>query len=221
MNEIAAKRKQDQKLSVAINAAIRRAREEASREAAEALKRKQAEDVANNRGKPATNPKTTTPAVVKNETKVTRPGSVFDADPESKALSDDFEKNRGSLPWPVESGRISMHFSRQKVEGLNIDYDNPGITIETEAGKSVKAVFEGEVAAVINVGPVQGVILKHGKYFSTYSNLESASVSKGQTVKRGQVIGRVAEKEDGQGELEFLISNERNQNFNPEIWLRK
>ncbi len=223
MNEMAAKRKQDQKLSVAINAAIRRAREEAAREsAAAAAKKKQAEDAAgtSSKGAAATKISAAEP-VAKNEKKVTKTASVFDADPEARALSEDFEKNRGSLPWPVESGRISMHFSRQKVEGLNIDYDNPGITIETQAGKSVKAIFDGEIAAVFSVGPVQGVIIKHGKYFSTYSNLESASVSKGQQVKRGQVIGRVAEKEDGQGDLEFLISNERNQNFNPESWLRK
>lgn len=222
LNEIAAKRKQDQKLSAAINAAIRRAREEAAREAAAALKRRQAEDLASGKTA-ATAPKAGGSApVVKNETKPVKSISVFDADPESKALSDDFEKNRGSLPWPMESGRISMHYGRQKVEGLErIDYDNPGITIETEAGKSVKAVFDGEVAAVINIGPVEGVIIKHGKYFTTYSNLSSSSVSKGQQIKRGQVIGKVADKGDGQGDVEFLISNEKNQNFDPEKWLRR
>lgn len=229
MSEMAAKRKQDQKVSLAINAAIRRAREEAAKEASAALKRKQAENLANaSKSKPAasttTNPGSTASApVAKNETKIEKqPASIFDADPESKALSNDFENNRGSLPWPIESGRVSMHFGRQRVEGLEkIDYDNPGITIETQAGKAVKAVFDGEVAAVMNIGPVQGVILKHGKYFTTYSNLSSATVSKGQQVKRGQVIGHIAEKEDGQGDLEFLISNERNQNFNPEAWLRR
>lgn len=218
MKEMAAKRKQDQKLSAAINAAIRRAREEAAREAAAAAaKKRQTEDLANaGRTKAVTTPKTTGSApVASKEPKVNKTTSVFDADPASKALSDDFEKNRGSLPWPIESGRVSMHFSRQKVEGLNIDYDNPGITIETEAGKSVKAVFDGQVTYIFYIGEVQGVVIKHGKYFSTYSNLSSASVTKGQQVNRGQVIGQVADKGDGQGELEFIISNEKNQNFNP------
>jgi septal ring factor EnvC (AmiA/AmiB activator) len=224
LTEMAAKRKQDQKISVAINAAIRRAREVAAREATAALKKKQAADLANvSKNKPAAGSNTNSGAAeVAKETRTAPAASVFDADPESKALSDDFEKNRGSLPWPIESGRISMHFGRQKVEGIeSISYDNPGITIETSAGKSVKAVFEGEVAAVMNIGPVQGVILKHGKYFTTYSNLASATVSKGQQVKRGQVIGHVAEKEEGQGDIEFLISNEKNQNVNPESWLRR
>ena len=219
--EIAAKRKQDQKLASAITTVIRRAREEAAREAAAAARKKEAEEAAIAKNKAATSPGTAATApVAKAETRAKKPLSVFDADPASKALSDDFEKNKGSLPWPIEAGRVSMHFGRQKVEGLNIQYDNPGITIETDAGKSVKAVFDGEVFAVFHVGEVQAIVIKHGKYFSTYSNLTSASVSKGQEVKRGQAIGRVAEKEDGSGDIEFIISNEKNQNFNPESWLR-
>jgi septal ring factor EnvC (AmiA/AmiB activator) len=219
--EIAAKKKQDQKLASAINTAIRRAREEAAREAAAAAKKKQAEEAVTAAKTKTTTPgATTTAPVAKTEPRVTKPESVFDADPASKALSDDFEKNRGSLPWPIESGRVSMHFGRQRVEDLKIDYDNPGITIETDAGKSVRAVFDGEVATVFFVGDVQAIVLKHGKYFTTYSNLVSATVSKGQQVKRGQVIGRVAEKSDGSGDIEFLISNEKSQNFDPEKWLR-
>lgn len=225
MAEIAAKRKQDQKLAAAITTAIRRAREAAMKEAATAAKKKQAEDLANaSKNKPAISSKAATSAAeseVKHEAKVAKTLSPFDADPESRALSADFEKNRGSLPWPIDKGKISMHFGIQRVEGLEkITYDNQGITIETDAGKAVMAVFDGEIRSVMNIGEVQGVIIKHGKYFTTYSNLSSASVSKGQQVKRGQVIGHVADKGDGDGDLEFLISNEKG-NVNPEPWLRK
>ena len=150
---------------------------------------------------------------------VSKTPSLFDNRAEIKALSDNFEKNRGNLPWPISAGNVSMHFGRQTyIDKINID--NPGITIESSAGSSVKAVFDGEVSAIINVGPVQGVILKHGKYFTTYSNLSSVSVSKGQQVKMGQVLGKLEEKDEGRGELEFLITNDKNQNENPERWLR-
>ncbi|MBC8035253.1 MAG: peptidoglycan DD-metalloendopeptidase family protein [Chitinophagaceae bacterium] len=227
-SELAAKKKQNQKLNASIAAAIRRAREEATREAIAAAKKKQSEEAAVAvKNKPAATPRTTattsgtepaTTAIVSTRPKPAE--SVFDADPASKALSNDFEKNKGSLPWPIESGTISMHFGNQKVEGTGVTYNNPGITIETTAGKSVKAVFDGEVSSVFSIGAAQAVILKHGKYFTTYSNVESTTVSKGQSVKRGQVIARVAEKYDGQGDLDFLISNERSLNFNPESWLR-
>jgi septal ring factor EnvC (AmiA/AmiB activator) len=212
VKELNDKRKQDQKLAVAIRAAIERAKREAIAEA----KRKAA--VA-----PKTNPVASTPAanaIAAEPKKSTRSYSALDADPESRKLSDNFEKNRGSLPWPIESGRISMHFGRQKVEGLTIDYVNPGLTFETEPGKTVKAVFEGEVTAVSNIGPVQMIVIKHGRYFTAYSNLAAVSVNKGQQVKTGQSIGRVAENDAVNGELEFLISNDANHNFDPEKWLR-
>lgn len=218
-NEIAAKKKQDLNVSKAITAAIRRATEAAAKEAA--AKRK-AEALANTNRNAATTTAPSTAPVAKNETRVIKPSkSIFDDDPATRALSDDFEKNRGSLPWPIESGRVSMHYGPQAIEGTTVRYDNKGITIETDAGKSVKAVFDGEVTGVISIGSVDAVVIKHGKYFSTYSNLESVSVSKGQQVKRGQVIGKVAEKDAGDGDLEFLISNDKDQYLNPESWLRR
>jgi septal ring factor EnvC (AmiA/AmiB activator) len=216
MKDLADKKKQDMKLATAITAAIRRARDEATREAAANAKRNADAPVAKNNAPSNANTGSniSKPKVGNNSRSV----SVFDADPEAKALSDNFEKNRGSLPWPV-TGNVSMHYGPQKYFG-EITYDNPGITIEAGAGASVKAVFDGDVTAVISIGPVQGVILKHGKYFTSYSNLSSVSVSKGQQIKRGQVIGKVAEKDDGKGDIEFLISNDANHNFDPEKWLR-
>jgi septal ring factor EnvC (AmiA/AmiB activator) len=64
------------------------------------------------------------------------------------------------------------------------------------------------------------VIVRHGKYFTSYSGLASASVSRGQQVKLGQTLGRVAEKEDNMGELEFIIMNDKLMNLNPRAWLR-
>lgn len=216
---MAAKRKQDANLRAAISAAIRREIEAENKRIAAA---KAAEDKKNATVKTdASKNGATTPIgpVKAPERKPTGNASVFDSRPEIKAVSDNFEKNRGNLPWPVAQGTVSMRYGRQNYFE-KVDYDNPGITIETAAGSSVKTVFDGEVTAIVNVGGVQGVIIKHGKYFTTYSNLESVSVSKGQSVKMGQVIGRVSEKEDGRGELEFLISNDKYQNYDPEKWLR-
>jgi septal ring factor EnvC (AmiA/AmiB activator) len=64
------------------------------------------------------------------------------------------------------------------------------------------------------------VIVRHGKFLSTYSGLSSANVSKGQQVKLGQVLGTIAEKAGGLGELDFIITNDKNSNQNPRLWLR-
>ncbi|MDI3318873.1 murein hydrolase activator EnvC family protein [Pinibacter soli] len=246
------KRKQDIALRNAINAAIRReidaarkkamAEEAAAKKAAEAKRladaeaAKKAADIAKANNASKNNAPTTTanpPAT--NNAATTVPATTAPVKPkpsnnynsldreETKAMSESFEKNKGNLPWPMSSGVVVMHFGKQNYGGL-VTYDNPGITIEAGTGSTVKAVFDGEVLAVTSVGPVEAVIIQHGKYITSYSNLSSTSVSKGQTIKMGQVIGKLAEKDDNRGELEFLItnviSNERSVNLDPEKWLR-
>jgi len=218
MKEFADKKKQDLKLSSAITAAINRAKAAAIAEA-----RKNAEVAARN------NAANASPAIKNNATSSTSAAtaprklenvSSFDADPAAKKLSDNFEKNRGSLPWPIESGKISMRFGPSTIPGTTLHTDNKFLTFETEAGRSVKVIFDGEVVLVTYIGDVQAVIVRHGKYFTSYSNLSSVNVTKGQQVKTGQVLGKVAEKDDNLGELELGISNDANRSFDPEKWLR-
>ncbi|HTL07331.1 MAG TPA: peptidoglycan DD-metalloendopeptidase family protein [Chitinophagaceae bacterium] len=220
LKDIADKKRQDLKLSAAITAAINRARMAAIAEA-----KKNAEITAKNNAAAAKNNTSTTAPAKSNNTVAAAPKriekeSTFDADPAAKKLSDNFERNRGSLPWPIESGRISMRFGPSTIPNTHIYTDNKFLTFETEAGRAVKVIFDGEVSMVTYIGDVQAVIVRHGKYFSTYSNLSSVSVTKGQQVKTGTVIGRVAEKDDNMGELELGISNDANRSFDPEKWLR-
>ena len=81
----------------------------------------------------------------------------------------------------------------------------------------MKAVFDGEVQSIFSVGDVQAVMIRHGKYFTTYSNLSTVSVTKDEQVKTGQIIGRVS---DG-GQLEFLISDDKIRPLDPERWLHR
>jgi septal ring factor EnvC (AmiA/AmiB activator) len=197
----------------AIAAAIRRARDEAIREAKKKdaiAKANEEKEAANNKTtNPAvTNPATTTPAKPK-------PVVIFDSRADL-AMSDNFEKERGHLPWPVDAGNISMHFGPQTY--LNkLKYNNQGITIEANGGTSVKAVFAGVVQSVFNVGDVSAVMIRHGKYFTTYSNLASVNVSKGQEVKTGQLLGKISEI----GQLEFVLSDDKSRTLDPEKWLRR
>ncbi len=213
--EMNAKQKQDNILSGSIAAAIRRARDLAIKEA----KKKDAE--------PRTNPtptKTanlsnssntnTNPVAASTETKA-KTYTVFKTS-EDIRLSDNFEKNKGHLPWPVASGTIAMAWGpHEYIHG--VIHNNQGITIETNAGTTVKTVFDGEVQAVFSVGDVDAVVVRHGKYFTTYSNLEGITVSKGQQVKTSQSLGRVSTI----GQLEFVLSDEKDHMFDPEKWLRR
>src|SRR5918993_768154 len=174
-SQIAAKKKQMKKVSNAIAAAIKRAQDEARKEALAKAKlakaRLDAEAKANaaeNRTTATTNaPVRTAPA----KTKAAAPVSVLLASDADVKLNANFEINRGSLPWPVDKGYTIMRFGTQKMEDVGIVIDNPGITIGSDVGSTVKSLFDGEVSSVTNIDNMQVVIIKHGRYFTTYSNL--------------------------------------------------
>jgi septal ring factor EnvC (AmiA/AmiB activator) len=226
--QMAAKQRQDAKLEGAITAAINRARREAMKEAARknAADEKAASDraaaadrnaaAAANRSGTRPGEEVAAPATL-DVVKASSRAVPFSSDADLN-LSGDFERNRGKLPWPV-SGTISMTFGRHEyIKG--IFHDNAGVTIDVQPGAAVKAVFKGEVQAIFNVGDVQAVMIRHGKYFTTYSNLGTVSVTKGEQVGTGQIIGRVG-GDMATPQLEFVLSDAQGRNQDPERWLRR
>jgi murein hydrolase activator len=228
--QIAAKKKRDRDLKNALTAIIRREieaakKKEADRIAAEKKERiriaaeKKKNEVAAN----AANP-TATPVITPDKPEVVekKPESYLELNARDVKLGTDFSNNKGKLPWPVDKSFVKIPFGRYKVEGFeNIYDDNPGLTIGTQAGSSVKSVFNGEVMAIHNYGEGAAVIIRHGKYITTYSNLSSVSVSKGSIVTTGFVIGRAGDADDGSGgQVNFMLMIENN-NVNPASWLRR
>lgn len=213
--QVKEKRKQDAKIRNAITAMIRREIEIARAEAAKKEKERLAELKKN---KPASNTNST-----ENNTtaKTTKPanrnsGSILVSSEADIALNASFEKNKGSLPWPAD-GFVISHFGPNQYPG-GIDYNNPGVSIGTKASATVKAVFDGEVTLVSYIDDKQAVFIKHGKYFTVYSNLASSDVKRGDKVSTGQVIGKSGLNDEGQGEVDFILMKE-NENINPESWL--
>ncbi len=224
-NQISAKQKQIQKVNNAIAAAIKKAQEDARKEAlakAAALKKAQdeAERIAKKNAGANTGTSTNTKSVATTP-KTTAPKKAESVllNAENIALNDKFEKNRGSLPWPLDRGIILMHYGPNVLpSGTRLEVTS--VTISADIGTPVKAVFDGTVTAVQPVEDMQVVIIQHGKYFTTYSNLSGVSVQKGQQVKTGQVLGKVSANFDGVGAIDFYVSNE-NSNYDPEKWLRR
>ena len=216
--QVRAKRKQDARLKSMISAMIRREIEMARIEAAKKEKARLAANRKNNAS--LSSSKGASPGSVAKNTPAERsrpPGSVLVSTEADKELDANFEKNKGALPWPVD-GYVTAHFGSNKLPG-NIIYDNPGVTIGAKIGAPVKAVFEGEVTLVSYIEDKQAVFIKHGKYFTVYSNLSSTTVQRGDHVATGQVIGRVGSNDEGDGQVDFILMMEST-NVNPEEWLR-
>ncbi len=213
--QIAAKKKKDADLKRSISIIIQReiaARKKA--EAEEAARLRKVEEA-----NPASAEKTTT--TTKAPVKKTSPATI-PLNAKEVALSSSFATNKGKLPWPVDNGSVCIPFGTYSIPGTSIRGDNPGITICTQIGASVKSVFSGEVIGVFNMGDGMAVTISHGKYFTTYSNLTNVSVQKGSNVATGQTIGRAgADDEDASaGKIDLLLMIEKNE-VNPSPWLRR
>lgn len=234
--QIAAKKKKDRDLQNAILAIVRReikAAEDAAKAKAkaEADAKKKDEELAKKNNtvvKPETNPAptgttpTTTTAVTKRNEPTSRPASYLDLNAKDVALNSSFAANRAKLPWPVDNGVVTLRFGSNKIENTLLTFDNPGITISTPSpGVAVKAVFDGEVSGVYNLGDGMVITIRHGKYFTTYSNLSGVTVTKGSVVKTGQQIGKAGKDDEGSGgQVDFILMIET-KNVDPLPWLRR
>ena len=189
----------------------RRKAEEEARAAARAAAAAAAKAKAENRDVAAV-PK------VRTITKNSSNSEVLNATPEAAKLSSDFLDNRGSLPWPVTNGSVKQGFGIYYDE-TRIKNESLGWDIKTNAGASVRAVFQGEVSNVKDVSGTYLVVIKHGEYFTAYSNLKSVSVRAGQKVSTKQVIGTVAtDSSTGEAIVSFSLYKGTNP-VNPKIWL--
>jgi septal ring factor EnvC (AmiA/AmiB activator) len=127
-------------------------------------------------------------------------GSILNSTPEAAKLSADFVSNRGKLPWPVANGIVTEYFGRSTI-GNGVTKDSQGWTLRTNPGSSIRAIFEGTVQRIIDIGGATTVMVKHGEYFTIYKNLGSVNVSVGQKVSTKQTLGTA----DQQAEVEIQI----------------
>lgn len=243
--DINQKKKDQKKVQDAIRAVIRKEIEDARRKAAaEELARKKAaeaerkrreeerkralaaaNDAARNNNTAAnTPPPAERPAPAESPAeKPSRVINVLEATPEAVALSDNFEANKGKIPWPIESGIILSFFGKQKNADMErITEENDGIRFGTRRGGNVKAVFEGEIRRVFTVpGAGYVVMIRHGQYFTNYIGLQNINVKSGDKVRTGQVIGTARSNEDeSAGVVELQIyKGQVLQNTN--VWIRR
>lgn len=136
-------------------------------------------------------------------------------------MEGDFEKYRGSLPWPTSSNRILHPFGIVKEQRFGTEFKNAGIDIATKPEERVIAVAPGRVAHISWLrGYGRIVILEHaGGYFSVYGNLGKVQVIKDERVSNGQVIGYTAPDGWLEGaKLHFEIRKGKME-VNPVDWL--
>lgn len=127
---------------------------------------------------------------------------------------------RGALDWPV-TGRVTAGFGRAATGRFGTAVVRNGIDVAAPEDTPVLAVHEGTVAYA---EPFTGfgvlVIVDHGDdAFSLYGNLATATVARGDRVRRGNEIGTVGLAPAGGSALYFELRID-GRPVDPLQWLR-
>ena len=147
--------------------------------------------------------------------------SSFVMTPEAALMAKNFSENKGKLIWPVERGIKRQGYGVYK-DALypGIQHRSNGVIIATDEGAKARAVFDGEVIAILAVpGGNKGVQIKHGNYISTYYNLSSLYVKKGDKVSVKDELGEIyTNRFNGLTQLKFYLYQDATR-LNPEEWI--
>jgi murein hydrolase activator len=232
--QIKEREKQRQKVLLAVNAVIRREIDEA-RKRDEAKRLKALEDqkkaaaaskpndvVAKNNtpAKPVKKANDNEPSTGMTSVAKDRTYSPLESTPEGMEMSLNFENNRGRLPWPVSNGIVTIDFGVTNMEGTKLAQKSDCIEVSVPVGSNVRCVADGEVVSTTEVAGILVVMVKHGKYFTGYQNLSSVTVSRGQSVKAGTILGKSGIAIDGEGAIQFYLINDKGVPQNPKPWLK-
>ena len=156
-----------------------------------------------------------------NKAAVGKNKAVFTLTPEAQLIGKNFTANKGKLPWPVEQGVVTLGFGTQThpmVKTTKIQSN--GVTIATPGKTKVRSVFKGKVMQVFSFkGSNPGVLIQHGNYITSYSNLAAVYVKKGETIDAKQAIGEVfTHPTSGKSELKFSVFQNTTP-VNPKSWI--
>lgn len=162
--------------------------------------------------------------IIEEEARKMNKGSIYGVlTPEQELVGNDFRKNKGKLPWPVDRGIITTGFGSNEFPGLKgSSVNNDGVDINSAPGTKVRAVFEGDVTKVFAIlGANYTVLIRHGEFLSVYQNLVDVRVKTGDKVLTKEVLGEAfTDKEYNVSMVHFEVWRERNI-LNPEEWLSK
>jgi septal ring factor EnvC (AmiA/AmiB activator) len=143
--------------------------------------------------------------------------------PEQELVGNDFKRNKGRLPWPVEKGIITVGYGSHEIAGLRgSSIQNNGVDITSAPGTEVRAVFEGEVTKVFAIlGANYTVLIRHGEFLSVYQNLVNVRVKTGDKVLTKERLGEAyTDENENVASIHFEVWQERNI-LNPEEWISK
>ena len=128
---------------------------------------------------------------------------------------------RGRLEWPVR-GRVSAPFGKFRHPEFSAEIVRKGIDIDAPEGGEIKAVEKGRVVYAERFsGYGNMVILDHGeRYYTIYGHLAEIVKKSGESVTRGEVLGRAGESDSLAGAKLYFEIRKDGHSLDPLPWLR-
>ncbi|BDS14726.1 murein hydrolase activator EnvC family protein [Aureispira anguillae] len=134
-----------------------------------------------------------------------------------------FAQQRGQLMSPIYHGVIVGYYGRRNHPLFqDVIVNNNGIDIKGQYNSVVRNVYKGEVVSIFTIpGFNNAVMVKHGNYYTTYSNIAKVYVKKGQRLKTGGQIGTIGRDTNAGGHvLHFEVWHNKSKE-NPANWIKR
>lgn len=133
-----------------------------------------------------------------------------------------FAQQKGRLISPIYQGKIVGYYG-QYAHPLFKDVllNNNGIDLQGQYNSVVRNVYTGTVVSVFTIpGYHNAVMVKHGDYYTTYSNIAKVYVKKGQVLQTGGQIGTIGRAPKGKGHLLHFELWHNKTKENPMHWIK-
>jgi septal ring factor EnvC (AmiA/AmiB activator) len=129
---------------------------------------------------------------------------------------------RGLLDWPAE-GPVSARFGTVVHPRFKTEVPHPGLDIDAPEGRAFRSVFDGRIAYA---APLTGygltVVVEHGNgVVSIYAHASVLVVAAGESVTRGQELGRVGDSGSLRGPYLYFELRDGGRPADPMTWLRR
>jgi len=126
---------------------------------------------------------------------------------ESQEATMKFVNDKGNYFLPIKNGIIVKEFGEYQHPVLTqVVVKNDGIDIAPSDDFKVRAFADGLVSNILSIpGANHAILIKHGEYFTVYSNIVNIDVVVNQKVTKEQIIGYISEDKTEVSVLNFQV----------------
>jgi septal ring factor EnvC (AmiA/AmiB activator) len=145
------------------------------------------------------------------------------AEPKATAEAPPIRKARGKLTFPVEKGRVEVHFGRAVDRRFGTVTLQHGIDVRSPQGTPVHAVWPGKV---VHAGWFKGygnlLVVDHGGgFYSLMAHLDVLEKAVGDELQQGAEVGTVGDTGSLKGAYLYFELRDGQKPLDPERWLSR